>query len=69
MQQWVVRVRDTEEPQKEVVQQVLRQPIIRALPVMKDIQRAATVVYRQPVTQGVQRQWAIAARREARAIP
>ena len=69
MRQWVVRVRDTEELQREVVQQVLRRPIIRALPVMKDIQRAATVVYRQPVTQDVQRQWAIAARREARAIP
>ena len=69
MRQWVVRVRDTEELQREVAQQVLRQPITPALPVMKDIQRAAVVVYRQPVTQGVQRQWAIAARREARAIP
>ena len=37
--------------------------------VTKDIQRAATVVYRQPVTQDVQRQWVIAVRREARAIP
>ena len=44
MQQWVVRVRDTEEPQREVVQQVLRQPIIRALPVSRVIVRAAAVV-------------------------
>ena len=69
MRQWVVHVRVTEVHPAVVVVAHLRQPIIRALPVMKDIQRAATVVYRQPVTQDVQRQWAIAARREARAIP
>ena len=46
MRQWVVRVRDTEEPQREVVQQVLRQPIIRASPVMPITVRVARDVKR-----------------------
>ena len=54
MRQWVVHVRVTEVHLAVVVVAHLRQPIIRALPVMKDIQRAAIVVYRHNATAVVQ---------------